>query len=78
MLNPELNAEAIGTAASELWTKARLRDRIDSVIAHEYEELLAGSHHDAVSRAAETMLPISKPARRILRAIADHEAQRGR
>lgn len=78
LLNPALNAEAIGPEASALWAKARLRDRVDSVIAHEHEEGLTGSHDDAVRRAAETKLPISEPARRILRAIADHDAQRGR
>jgi len=78
VLNPELNAESIGPEASKLWATSRLRDRIDSVIAHEYEESIGGRHDDAVLRAAETTLPISNPARRILRAIADHEAQRGR
>jgi hypothetical protein len=34
VLNPELNAEAIGPEASRLWAKSRLRDRIDAVIAH--------------------------------------------
>ncbi len=78
VLNPELNAEAIGPEASRLWARSRLRDRIDAVIAHEHEERIAGNHDDAVFLAAETKLPISNPARRILRAIADHEAQRGR
>ena len=78
VLNPELNAEAIGPDASRLWARSRLRDRIDCVIAHEHEERIAGHHDDAVFRAAETQLPITEPARRILRAIADHETRRGR
>ena len=78
VLNPELNAEAIGPEASSLWARSRLRDRIDAVIAHEHEERIAGSHDDAVFLAVGTPLPISNRARRILEAIADHEARRGR
>jgi hypothetical protein len=77
VLNPQLNAEEIGPRASAIWEKARLRDRIDAVIAHEYEESLAGTHEGAEIRAADTALPISDNARRILRAIADRENQGG-
>jgi hypothetical protein len=78
VLNPELNAEEIGPHAAAIWEKARLRDRIDAVIAHEYEESLAGTHEGAEMRAADTALPISDKARRILRAIADRENGAGR
>ncbi len=71
VLNPQLNAEEIGPHASAIWQKARLRDRIDAVIAHEYEESIAGTHKGAEIRAADTTLPISDTARRILRAIAE-------
>ena len=40
--NPELNAQVNGPEATKLWAKSRLRDRIDSVIAHEHLEALAG------------------------------------
>ena len=77
VLNPQLNAEEIGPYAGTIWEQARLRDRIDAVIAHEFEESVGGSHEDAEMRAAATALPIRANARRILRAIADRENQRG-
>jgi hypothetical protein len=73
VLNPQLNAQAFGPEASSLWAKARLRDRIDAVIVHEHEEAMGVRHEEAVQRAAETPLPISDQARRILRAIAENE-----
>jgi hypothetical protein len=78
VLNPQLDAEEIGPRASAIWARARLRDRIDAVIAHEYEESRAGTHEGAEMRAADTALPISDTARRILRARADRENQGGR
>ena len=70
-LNPQLNAQAIVPEASRLWARSRLRERIDAVIAHEYEES-GGIHHDqVVERVAETTLPISENARRILRSISE-------
>jgi hypothetical protein len=72
-LNPRLNAEAIGPEASALWARSRLRDRIDAVIAHEYEEGGGISHDQVVERVAETALPIGENARRILRSIAEGE-----
>ncbi|MFI5457330.1 MAG: hypothetical protein ACHRXM_17940 [Isosphaerales bacterium] len=77
VLNPELNAEQIGPRAAGVWEKGRLRDRIDAVIAHEYEESIAGNHKGAEVRAADTALAISDKARRILHAIAGRENQRG-
>ena len=58
----------IGTDSAE--RKARLRDRIDSIIAHEYEESRYGTHADALKAAAKTELPITDEARRICRAMA--------
>jgi hypothetical protein len=75
VLNPQLNSEEVGPHASAIWQKARLRDRIDAVIAHEYEESVAGTRKGAETRAADTTLPISDTARRILRAIAERENQ---
>jgi hypothetical protein len=49
----------------------RRKDRIDAIIAHEYEELRPGGKHaDALKAAARTDLPISDEARRLNRARA--------
>jgi hypothetical protein len=68
VLNPDLLE---GQKGGKLWAKARLRDRIDATIAHEYEELCHGGvHAAALKAAAKTKLPISGQARRINRARA--------
>jgi hypothetical protein len=60
-----------GEKGGKLWANARLRDRIDAAISHEYEELLAnGNHAKAIKNAAKTKLPISDMAKRINRARA--------
>lgn len=61
------NPELVGGKGSRLWTKARLRDRMDAVIAHEYEEDRLGTHELAVKHGAKTELSITDGARRILR-----------
>lgn len=66
-LNPDLLK---GGRGGRLWRKARLRDRIDAIIAHEYEEDRLGSHELALKRAPRTALTITDGARRILRAMA--------
>src|SRR5205823_891355 len=66
VLNPELFR---GKPGSRVWAKARLRDRIDAVIAHESEEDRTGSHEGSLRAAPMTELSISDGARRILRAI---------
>ena len=66
-LNPDLMK---GKKGNRVWAKATLRDRIDAVIAHEYEESLCGDHSDAVRAAARTKLPITEGARRICKAMA--------
>lgn len=63
-LNPELLK---GNRGSPIFARARLRDRIDAIIAHEYEEDRLGSHEGALKHAPKTELPISDGARRILR-----------
>jgi hypothetical protein len=74
ILNPGLNAEAIGVEASALWAKSRLRTRRDAALAHEYEEAAAGGDHgEAVRNAPYTKLPISDEARHLLRVIAEGE-----
>jgi hypothetical protein len=68
VLNPDLLKSQKG---GKLWAKARLRDRIDAAISHEYEELRHGGDHAAAIRAAaRTKLPISDEARRINQARA--------
>jgi hypothetical protein len=66
VLNPDLLK---GKKGCRLWSHARLRDRIDAVIAHEYEELRHGSHLLAMKSAPNTELPISPKARRLCRAM---------
>jgi hypothetical protein len=65
-LNPELLR---GLPGVRVFARARLRDRIDAIIAHEYEEDRLGTHERALKHAPKTELPISDGARRILRAM---------
>jgi hypothetical protein len=65
-----LNPELVKGKRSRLWAKARLRDRIDAIITHEYEEDRLNSHDAAVKYGPKTALPISEGARRLLRAMA--------
>jgi hypothetical protein len=68
VLNPDLLKAMKG---GRIWRRARLRDRIDAIIAHEHEELRhQGSHTAALKAAARTELPISHEARRLCRAMA--------
>jgi hypothetical protein len=69
--NPALNAEKNGPDATRLWARSRLRDRIDAVIAHEFEEGRGLSHNHVVERVADTRLLISENARRILKSVAE-------
>jgi hypothetical protein len=66
VLNPDLLK---GQKGVRVFAKARLRDRIDAIIAHEYEEDRLGTHELALKHAPKTELPISDEARRILRAM---------
>jgi hypothetical protein len=68
VLNPE-HAANLAPPAPEAWRRARLRDRIDAVIAHEDMEFQAGTHEAAVVFAPETSLPIGGRPRALLRAI---------
>ena len=73
ILNPDL-FKRLGPEASDAYTKARLRDRIDSGIAHEYEEAKGGGGHEyAYEHAPETELPIRQEARELARKIRDGE-----
>jgi hypothetical protein len=64
-----LNPHLLEGKCSRIWPRARLRDRIDAVIAHEYEEDRIGTHELALKHAPKTELPISDGARRIRRAM---------
>ena len=67
VLNPDLLK---GEKGGRIWPKARLRDRIDAIIAHEWEESKTTDHVAALKAARKTDLPITDGARRILRAMA--------
>lgn len=74
VLNPE-QMKGLGDA-SEAWEHARLRDRIDATIAHEFEEARHGTHEAAVQHAPDTELPISRAARELARKIRKAELSR--
>jgi hypothetical protein len=73
VLNPDLLTKPYGAAASQVWARSRLRDRIDAIIAHEFAEAAAASHRDAIEQAVDTPLNISEAARHILHAMAQSE-----
>jgi hypothetical protein len=57
-----------GEQAARPFEKSRLRDRLDAIIAHEYEEHRHGmSHVEALKHSPTTDLPISDKAREICR-----------
>lgn len=70
ILNPNLLGDPAAGGAARAWSRARLRDRIDAVIAHEYEECMRGSDRAARQHAPNTTLRISDQARAILRQMA--------
>jgi hypothetical protein len=67
VLNPELLK---GKKGGRVWANETLRNRIDAIIAHEWEEGRHGTHPAALKAAPKTDLPISDEARRICRAMA--------
>jgi hypothetical protein len=70
VFNGELLKSNYGQEAYELFGRSRLRDRLDAIIAHEYEEYRSGFDHPVALRAAlKTDLPISAGAREIARAM---------
>ena len=71
VLNPKLNAEAIGLEAAKVWASATVRDRIRAVIPHEDLESRGIPHDEVVQLAPDTELPIGENARRILRTMAE-------
>jgi hypothetical protein len=73
VLNPDLLVPHPSPTVSSIWRRARLRDRCDAVIAHEWHEGQGLSHAEAERRAAETELPVTPGARRILQAMIERE-----
>ena len=67
VLNPDLLK---GRKGGLIWPRASLRDRIDAIIAHEWEEDRHGSHEVALKKAPRTELSVSDGARWILRAMS--------
>ena len=59
-----------GRSGGRIWPKASLRDRIDAIIAYEWEESKTTDHALALKAAPNTELPVTAGARRILRAMA--------
>ena len=56
--------------SGEIWAKARLRDGIDAVIAHEFAESKTIDHVAALKAAAKTRLPVTDGAKQLLKAMA--------
>jgi hypothetical protein len=70
LLNDDLLKQDYGEKAARLFARSRLRDRLDAIIAHEYEEHRHGMSHEAALKAAPTTdLPISDQARKIAKAM---------
>jgi hypothetical protein len=65
-----LNPKLFKGSGSRVWAKSRLKDCIDAVIAHEWEEYRHDTHGAALKEAPKTDLPITPAARRILRAMS--------
>lgn len=66
-----LNARLLkGNPGERVFARASLRDRIDAIIAHEYEEDRLGTHELALKHAPRTELPVTDGARWILRAMS--------
>jgi hypothetical protein len=70
ILDPHLLGDPISVGVAAVWSSARLRDRIDAIIGHEYEEAVGGDHDTALKNAPNTSLKISQAARQILRLMA--------
>jgi hypothetical protein len=70
VLNPNLLKAEYTPKPARLFERARLRDRLDAIIAHEYEEHRNEfDHRRALEAAPRTDLAITELAREILRAM---------
>jgi len=73
VFNPDL---MFGQHAEKVWPKARFRDRLDAIIAHEYEEAKGLSHVAALAHGPDTELPIREGARKLLRSMRGDTPER--
>jgi hypothetical protein len=70
LLNDDVLRKDYGKKAARLFERSRLRDRLDAIVAHEYEEHRHRMSHEAALKAApKTDLPISDRAREIAKAM---------
>lgn len=71
IMNPDAMDAPYGKEAGDYWRKMRLLDRMQAVGAHECEEHEGGSDDEALKRGPDTSLPVSEPAREMLRRMRD-------
>ncbi len=71
-VSPRRNPELLkGQKGGRIGPKMKLKDRVDAIIAPEYDDIRAGGEHaEAIKNAAKKELPISDEARRLNRARA--------
>src|SRR5262249_38007129 len=69
VLNTDLLKADYGEETGRLFERSRLRDRLDAVLGHEYEEQRTGSHVGGLKAAPKTRLPITDEAREIAEAM---------
>lgn len=67
VMNPDVMDAPYGKEAGDFWRKMRLRERMQAAGVHEYEEYEGGNHEAALNRGPATELPVSEPAREMLR-----------
>jgi hypothetical protein len=68
LMNPELLAVGYDEGAQTAWSRTRIGDRAQAIIAHELAEYEYGGDHElALIAGPETKLPISQAARELLR-----------
>jgi len=65
ILKTDLLKADYGKKAPTLFGRSRPHDRLDAIIAHEYEKQRTGSHASALNAAPKTDLPIGERAREI-------------
>ncbi len=71
-MNPDAMDAPYGKDAGDFWrSKMRMRDRMQAAGVHEYEEHEGGSHEAALACGPDTALPVSEPAREMLRKMRD-------
>ncbi len=69
VFNDDLLKADYDEKARKLFERSRLRDRLDAIIVHEFEEQRCGTHVGALMAAPTTALPVNERVREILRAM---------